>query len=141
LPTSITVGETPTIPDGVIQTISIIGIGPTDFVTDTLRVPRQPVVASLDLTALMQLALPGTYQVSAPVATPSSDWTVERASGATITTSAAAQTTIVAVKVTPKSTGAQFDAVDGELTFTITSADGVHSLPFAAHLKVVDVGP
>lgn len=60
---------------------------------------------------------------------------------ATITTNAADQTSMIAVKVTPKSTGGQFDAVDGELSFTITSADGTHSLPFTARLQVVDVGP
>ncbi|MDB4982107.1 MAG: hypothetical protein JWM82_2859, partial [Myxococcales bacterium] len=78
---------------------------------------------------------------SAPVATPSSDWTVQRASSATITTNAANQTSMVAVKVTPKSSGGQYDAADGELTFTITSADSAHSLPFTARLQVVDVMP
>jgi hypothetical protein len=48
---------------------------------------------------------------------------------------------MIAFEVTPKSSGGQFDAVDGEMSFTITSADGTHALPFSAHLQVVDIGP
>jgi hypothetical protein len=141
LPTAVTIGATATIPDGVIQPISVVGIGPSAFQTNTFLVPRQPAGGSRTLAALLIFGLPGTYQMSAPIASPSSDWTVQRAGSGTITTNAAGQTSMVAVYITPHSTGGQFDAADGELSFSITSADGTHSLPFNARLKVVDVMP
>jgi hypothetical protein len=141
LPTALTIGMTPTIPDRAIQPISMIALGPAAFRTDTLFVPRQPGGGSVTLEALMIFAQAGGYQVSSPAASPSSDWTVQRASSATITTTAAGQTSMTAFKLTPKSSGGQYVAVDGDLSFTITSADGTHTLPFSARLRVVDVLP
>lgn len=143
-PTRIALGAMPAIPSSEIRFIHVAPVGDqAAFRDNTLFIKRQRAssTSGYQLSVLTVFQDAGTYQISEPVADPSSDWQPKRQGAASFTTNAAGLTGLVSVRLEPRNSGGQNLATDGRFSLTVSSADGRLSVPFSARLRVVDVLP
>lgn len=140
-PLRLAVGTAPTLPSNEILFRAVQPIGnESDFLDNTefvLRKQQQSSRYLLKVQAWFQSA--GMYQISVPTVDPATDWQVER-TPATLNL-LGPNTGMITLVFTPKASGGQVIAADGQFGFTLTSADGRISMPFSAKLRVVDVLP
>ena len=144
--TVITIAADQDIPTDEIKFVEMRVLGTTNriFQDNTLFVKRVPSSGSpgkITLTVVTEFTIADDYQVGALSASPG--WTVALPPGSSgsIETNSAKERSPISIDITPTSSGNEYTAADGELTFSVASKNSPLKQTFRADLRVVTALP